>query len=48
MLFFSKVNEYFEEINGNEYLTIVTTNENKEIIKILKNCGVKSEIWLGQ
>ena len=27
------MNEYFEEINGNKYLTIVPTNENKEIIK---------------
>ena len=26
----SKVNGYFEEINGNKYLTLVPTNENKE------------------
>ena len=25
-LIFNKVNEYFEEINGNKYLTLVPTN----------------------
>ena len=29
-LIFSKVNGYFEEINGNKYLTLVPTNESKE------------------
>ena len=29
----NKVNGYFEEINGNKYLTLVPTNENKEKIK---------------
>ena len=29
-LIFNKVNGYFEEINGNKYLTLVPTNENKE------------------
>ena len=28
-LIFNKVNEYFEEINGNKYLMIVSTNESK-------------------
>ena len=28
-LIFSKVNEYFEEINGSKYLTLVPTNEIK-------------------
>ena len=28
-LIFSKVNEYFEEINGNKYLTLLPTNEIK-------------------
>ena len=32
-LIFTKVNEYFEEINKNEHLTLVPTNESKEIIK---------------
>ena len=29
-LIFSQVNEYFEEIKGNKYLTLVSTNESKE------------------
>ena len=29
----NKVNAYFEEINGNKHLTLVSTNENKEIIE---------------
>ena len=40
----NKVNGYFEEINGNKYLTLVPTNESKEKIKNMKNFGVKSEI----
>ena len=32
-LIFNKVNGYFEEINGNKYLTLVPNNENKEIVK---------------
>ena len=32
-LTFKKVNGYFAEINGNKYLTLVPTNENKEEIK---------------
>ena len=32
-LFFGKVNGYFEEINGNKYLTLVPTNESKGKIK---------------
>ena len=33
-LIFSKVNGYFEEINGNKYLTLVPTNENTKNKKI--------------
>ena len=40
---FSKVNEYFKEINKNKCLTLVHTNESKEIIKNMKDGGVKSE-----
>ena len=29
-LIFNEVNGYFEEINGNKYLTLVPTNESKE------------------
>ena len=42
-LIFSKVNGYFEEINGNKYLILVSTYESKEIKKNMKNCGVKSD-----
>ena len=43
-LVINKVNEYFEEINGNKFLTLVRTNENKGIMKNKKKFGVKSEI----
>ena len=43
-LIFNKVNGYFEEINGNKYLTLAPTNETKEKRKNMKNYGVKSEI----
>ena len=29
-LMLNKINEYFEEINGNKYLTLVSTDESKE------------------
>ena len=32
-LIFNKVNGYFEKINKSKYLTLVPTNESKEIIK---------------
>ena len=32
-LIFRYVNGYFEDINGNKYLTLVSTNESKEKIK---------------
>ena len=38
-LIFHKVNGYFEEINKNKYLTLVTTDESKEKIKKHK------ELW---
>ena len=31
-------------MNKNMYLTLVPTNESKEIIKNMKNCGLKSVI----
>ena len=37
---FGNVNRYFEEINGNKYLTLVPTNESKE--KIKKN----EKLWI--
>ena len=41
-LIFSKVNGYFEEINGSKYLTLVPTNKSKEVIK--KYQGVWSKM----
>ena len=35
-LIFGKVNGYFEEINGNKYLTLVPTNKSKEKLKIYR------------
>ena len=32
-LIFSKLNRYFKEINGNEYLMLVPANESKEKMK---------------
>ena len=32
-LMLNRMNEYFEEINVNKYLTLVSTNESKEKIK---------------
>ena len=32
-LIFNKINEYFEKSNGNEYLTLVPTDESKDTIK---------------
>ena len=44
-LVFSKMNEYFEEINKNKWLTLAPTNESKEKnLKKMKNSGIKSEI----
>ena len=31
-LIIGEVDEYFEEINGNKYLTLVSTNKNKEVL----------------
>ena len=40
-----KVNECFEEINGNQHSALVPTNESKEKVKKnMKNCGVQSNI----
>ena len=43
-LIFNEVNGYFEEINGNNYLTLVPTNENKEKIKKYEELWIKSGI----
>ena len=41
-LIFNKVNEYFQEINENKYLTLISNNESKR--KKLKNEEVGSKI----
>ena len=33
--------EYFEETNGNKYLTLVPTNESKEIVEKYKELWIK-------
>ena len=40
-LIFGKVNGYFEEINGNKYLTLVPANERKEKRKKYKELWIK-------
>ena len=40
-LIFNKVNGYLEEINGNNYLTLVPTNESKEKIKKYEQLWIK-------
>ena len=40
-LIFNKVNGYFEEINGNKYLALVHTNENKQKIKKYEELWIK-------
>ena len=43
-LIIDKVNECFEDINGNKYLMLVPTNESKEKIKKYEELRTKSEI----
>ena len=47
-LIFIKVNGYIEEINKIKYLKLVPTNQSKEKLKNMGNCGLKSDIKLGQ
>ena len=43
-LIINKINGYTGESNGNNYITLVPTYESKQIIKNMRNCGVKAEI----
>ena len=43
-LIFNKVNEYFEEINGNKYLMSVPSNESQEKIKKYEELKIKIRI----
>ena len=47
-LIISQLNRYSEKINQYKSLTLVLTNESKEIIENMKNYGVKSDIQLVQ
>ena len=40
-LIFNKMNEYFEEIDENKYLTLVPNNESKEKIKTYEELWIK-------
>ena len=40
-IIFRYVNGYFEEINGNKYLTLVPTNESKEKIRKYEELRIK-------
>ena len=40
-LMFNRINRYFEEINGNHYLTLVSANESKEKIKKYEEPWIK-------
>lgn len=39
----NKINGWIEESNGNKYLTLVSTDENKERLKSVNNYRTKSE-----
>ena len=47
-LIINKINGYIEESNGNKYLTLLPTDESKDTLKNIKNCGTKSEILLNR
>ena len=49
-ILFSNMNEYFKNVNKSNYFTLFLTNESKENIKNMKNCGGEGEsgIELGQ
>ena len=41
-LIINKINDNIEERNKNKYLTLVPADENKDTLKNMKNCRVKS------
>ena len=51
-LIINKVNGFIDEHNGNNYLTLLHTDNGKDILKsmeeTMENYGKKSEILLGQ
>ena len=44
-LIINKVNGFYDEIDKNSYLTLVATNESKEIIIIKKKKRKKENLW---
>ena len=38
------INKINGESNGNNYITLVPTYKSKQIIKNIRNCGVKAEV----
>ena len=44
----NKISGYIQESNGNKYLTLVPADENKDILKNMRNYGAKSKILLDQ
>ena len=43
-LIINKSNGYIEESNGNKYLTLIATDESKEILNNMNNYVIKSVI----
>ena len=46
-LIISKINEYFKKINRNKFLTLIPTNERKEIIKRYEELWSKMRYLIG-
>ena len=46
-LIISKINEYFKKINKNKFLTLISTNERKEIIKRYEELWSKMRYLIG-
>ena len=46
MLYYHEIYGFIEKSNGNKYLTIVLSDENKNTLESMKNYGTKSEILL--
>ena len=40
-LIINEINEYIEESNRNKYLTLISTDQSKDVLKSMKNYGPK-------
>ena len=47
-LFVYKINGYNEESSGNKYLTLLPTDESKDILKSMRNHEIKSVVLLDE